>query len=459
MEPSKVWGPPARGSAIARPTRNAERGSIAVLAAILLTGLMGFAALGFDLSYTRLARLEMKNATDAAADAAIVRLRDTKNTGLARTMAETVASKNTVLGNAVVLDDTDVQFGSWDYDANTFVAGTTPSMSVQITGRKADLTAAAGTVNTTFGRALGFSSTNIAQTTVSSYRIRATMFEMDITGSFLTASCAIDSAIAADLAFLTDMYGAGVVKDKIGSDVFTGGAVNLTPLTLLNANYNNIYSDWNGDGLSALSSAHTSGLGACTQTGIKTRGNYSCATKPATIWPNQTNITASVPMPTCWYGDTHYAPTTTVYGGTNIGAAIASGIAALNAEPRYESRAIVVFTDGGPMCCEAQGGGNLCPVSNPCCADGTSGSCSDNTSGAACNCASAVAQYGRAQADAAYAANIDVYVLAFGGYTPWIDYAKSLPRGRGFELDTSDPTQLDAKLTQIADAIPTALVQ
>ncbi|HEV3033084.1 MAG TPA: pilus assembly protein TadG-related protein, partial [Polyangia bacterium] len=57
--------------------RENERGAIAVFMMLILTVIMGFAAMGFDLSYVRLARFEMKNATDAAAHAAMNVLRAT----------------------------------------------------------------------------------------------------------------------------------------------------------------------------------------------------------------------------------------------------------------------------------------------------------------------------------------------------------------------------------------------
>jgi Flp pilus assembly protein TadG len=447
--------------------RENERGAIAVFMMLILTVIMGFAAMGFDLSYVRLARFEMKNATDAAAHAAMNVLRattDKTQTTDATNAAIGVAGQNTVLGNPVTLTTSDVKFGIWDYDASTFTAGAPPSNAVQITGRKSDPSAAAGTVNTTFGRTLGTLSANVQQVSTAAFRARSMMFEMDITGSFLTNSCAIDDAIAADLSFLTAMYNAGSPKDKIGLDVFVGSASNFTPLQNLPSNYNNagvgIYPDWQGDGLSALTTAHTRGLGVCTKATILPTGNYTCGVN--TQWPNQANLKAGIPMPSCWAADSHYSPptsTTTVYGGTNIGAGIASGIATLTATAKtYEVRSIVVFTDGGPLCCEAAGGGAICPQTGPCCADVTSGSCTDHATGA-CACSQAVYDYGTQEADLAKAAGIDVYVLEFGNQANWIAYANTLPRGRGFALNTADKTQLAAQLQTIANAIPVALVK
>jgi Flp pilus assembly protein TadG len=455
--------------------RDGERGTIAVLSGILLTTIMGFAAFGLDLAYVRLARLEMKNATDAAADAAISRLRSmnaskTIDLSAITKLAQDIAKLNTVLGQPVILDDTDVHFGTWDYTTQTFADGDTPTMAVKITGRKSAANAAAGTVNTTFGRALGYASANIAQTSTAAYRIRSTMFQMDVTGS-LAYSCSIDNSIAANLTFLDDMYLAGVAKDRLGSDVFTGAVTNIAPLQNLNANYSTMRSQWVGDGISPYSKTHALGLGLCSEVGNSTTGNFNgCGQAGPFGWPNQALITSTVAPPKCWDGDFNYntgslpvdvAPA--VYGGTNIGAAIASGIAALSGENAYVAKAIVVFTDGGPTCCEVRGGGNWCPGPNPCCADGTLPLCVDNPGkGNACQCAQDVMNYGIAQAAAAKAANIDLYVVVLGNTARWINYAKLLVTtagGRGMEIDTNDPTLLATELATVANSIPLALIQ
>jgi Flp pilus assembly protein TadG len=447
-----------------------ERGAIAVFMMLILTVVMGFAAMAFDLSYVRLARFEMKNATDAAAHAAMHVLYSTKSTAQARTAAETVASKNTVLGYAVTLADADVTFGTWDYNSSSFTASATIANAVQVNGHKAEPTAPDGTVLTTFGRTIGTASANIAQASYGAYRTRATMFEMDITGSFLQQSCALDQAIAADLAFLDDMNSAGIYNDKIGLDVFTGDARNFTPLQTLGPNYLTIRNLWKGDALPA-NQPRTSGIGVCTKPAYATGTYAPCPGAGLPPWPNELNLAPGVANINCALGDFHYAPTVPgVYGGTNIGAGINSGIATLNSANNYDIRAIVVFTDGGPMCCENPDGGPLClkngagVIPNPCCADGTDPACADNGTGA-CNCAVAVANYGVAEATAAAASNIDVYTLAFAQSpltaesTRWFNYAGSLVRGRGFALNTIDPTTLTAQLLKISNSLQIALVQ
>src|SRR3954452_22320157 len=85
--------------------RNGERGAIAVLMMLCMTILLGFAALGFDLSYVRLGRLQMENATDAAAHAAMIVLRGTNDTVQAKAAAIDIAHQHEVLGQAMKLTD------------------------------------------------------------------------------------------------------------------------------------------------------------------------------------------------------------------------------------------------------------------------------------------------------------------------------------------------------------------
>ncbi|MDB4981163.1 MAG: hypothetical protein JWM82_1915, partial [Myxococcales bacterium] len=296
-----------------RRARNPQSGAIAILAGILLTVLMGFAALAFDLSYVRLARLEMKNATDAATHAAMFVLRATRDVSQAGDAAVAIGGRNTVLGHAVVLTkNTDVKFGQWDWDANTFTE-TTPANAVQVYAHGADPSWTDGTVKTTFGNILGISSANVAQTGNGSYRPRTTMFEADITGSLMQTACGIDQAINAEIAFGQAMKDAGVVKDRLGLDVFVGDATAVSPIDFLNTKWSSMKTLWQGDNSSAQLSTHTSGLGMCQKIGLDPTGSWgaNCGNR-APLWPNLATIGGGVTNPSCWQGDFHYAPTTTV---------------------------------------------------------------------------------------------------------------------------------------------------
>jgi len=453
-----------------RPGRGAggsERGAIAVIMMLVLTIFMGFAALGFDLSYVRLARFEMKNAMDAATHAAMYTLRFRKDSTLAQQAAIDMAGRNTVLGHAVVLAQADVTFGDWNWDTSTFTTSANVN-AVQIVGHKADPSWADGSVPTTLGNFFGVTSATISQTGAGAFRPRTTMLELDVTGSFITVSCGIQNAIDADVAFLDDMIAAKVTKDRLGMDVFVGEATAVSPIDYLATAGASMRSLWVGDGVSAKTYPKASGVSICTKTGLAgvTSGNASCGN--GNPWPNMANISGSIVNPYCWAGDSHYDMVNGPFGGTNPGAAIKAALDKIKLTSKtYDVRSIIVFTDGGPMCCEQKNGGSDCGTNanggNPCCADGTTpGPCLDNIGGKACTCASQVYQYGLDQADDAYNNyGVDVYTLSFtnGTHPNWITYAKSLVRGRGFEVDTTDKTQLTAKLKQIADAIPISLVK
>src|SRR5690242_11758651 len=106
--------------------RERERGAIAVLMTLCLTILLGFAALGFDLSYVRLGRLQMENATDAAAHAAMIVLRGTNDTTQARDAAIDIAHRHEVLGQPMKLTAADIVFGQYRFSTKVFSANVQP---------------------------------------------------------------------------------------------------------------------------------------------------------------------------------------------------------------------------------------------------------------------------------------------------------------------------------------------
>jgi hypothetical protein len=276
------------------------------------------------------------------------------------------------------------------------------------------------------------------------------------------------------------MIASATTKDRLGLDVFVGEASPVSAIDYLIPSAGaNMLALWKGDGVSALLATKKSGLTICSKTGgTATPGNAVCGN--GSPWPNLDFIAPGVPNPLCWTGDTtNYnsggATPPGPFGGTNPGAAIKSALARLAAAKpapqSYEIQSIVVFTDGGPMCCEQQNGGSDCGTNanggKPCCADGTTPDtptpCKDNSASGrtTCDCAYAVYQEGIDQADAAAKAGVDVYTLSFtnGSHPGWVTYAKALTRGRGFELDTTDKNQLSAMMKKIADSIPISLVK
>lgn len=117
-------------------SRRHRRGGVAVIIALSMVVLMGFAALVVDLGYARLVQSQLQSAADAAAMGGAARL-DGTVAGLddARETAVAVAAMNEVRKAPLVLDANvgnaesgDVVLGRWDSDAGTFTATTDPTL-------------------------------------------------------------------------------------------------------------------------------------------------------------------------------------------------------------------------------------------------------------------------------------------------------------------------------------------
>ena len=128
----------------------ARRGSVAVVVALVLLVLAGFAALVVDLGYARLVQAQLQAAADAASLGGVEEL-DLTDDGLteARSVAVGVAALNSAHGETVVLDpndgnasEGDVTLGVWDRSAQTFTASMDAAEvnAVQVIARRDDLT-------------------------------------------------------------------------------------------------------------------------------------------------------------------------------------------------------------------------------------------------------------------------------------------------------------------------------
>jgi Flp pilus assembly protein TadG len=123
--------------AVRRGRRERERGVTAVVVAIVLTVIAGFAALVINVGHMMAIRGQLQGATDSAALAAAVEL-DGSAEGLtaARAAAVDYAARHaTDRGMAVVVrSGEDVIFGEWHFAARTFepLAGATPAELARI---------------------------------------------------------------------------------------------------------------------------------------------------------------------------------------------------------------------------------------------------------------------------------------------------------------------------------------
>jgi Flp pilus assembly protein TadG len=445
--------------------RDPEHGAIAILMALCLTFLLGFAAMGFDLAYVREARQELRNSIDAAAHAAANTLRITDSTGSAVTAGRLIAGQNTILGKPLTLADSDFTFGGWNFFTNTFSSGGSPPNAVQVNALSLTADTAGGYINLTFGRGLGFTESDITSAARTAFRRRNIMLEMDVTGSFALISNSvnstnIDNAVQADLAFLDTLDGFHFATDSLGMDTFTGnaaaspsGLVNWTPLQSLGSNYTSIRLLWAGDGKRSDNTTKSSGIAVCKKTGVDAS------------WPNHNYALVQ----SCWDGGE-----TGFFAGTNIGSAIKAGTDKLIAKTLtspWETRVLVVLTDGGPMCCETKGGGGL--DTSWALASGGTGRCGDGAphdsalgdympnycsdSTGVCLCARGLAADGVTQANYAAANHVILYTIAFGNYAPRLRYAASLVRNGGTAETTADSTELANILKTIAGKIPVSM--
>ncbi len=98
--------------------------------------MVGLAALSIDVGFLLVAQAQLQGAADAAALAAASSLDDEDNaTSLAAQYAESNMPEDTY---GAVLESSDVVFGNWDTDADTFTADETPTNAVKVTLRMAD---------------------------------------------------------------------------------------------------------------------------------------------------------------------------------------------------------------------------------------------------------------------------------------------------------------------------------
>ncbi len=123
-----------------RETPN-RQGAVIPLIALLMVIFVGMVAFSVDIAYMELARTELRVSTDAAARAAGEALTRLQDVEAAKQAARDVAGANRVAGSPLLLDDSDIVFGSSTYNASgswEFTPNATPINSVRVRGRRTD---------------------------------------------------------------------------------------------------------------------------------------------------------------------------------------------------------------------------------------------------------------------------------------------------------------------------------
>jgi len=392
------------------PTRHrrSRRGNYAILTALVLVVLLGFAALAIDLSYIRLTRLQAQNAADAGAHAALLELRQTRDQDASRARADQIVSLNVVAGEQAAIEPgVDVIFGGWDFDAKSFDPSAEYINAVEVTVRR-DAESPAGAIPLMIGRVFGDDAAEARSTgsSVGALRSRDVMVVQDITHSFADE---MDEAREASILLLDFMQEHSFPGDTTGMVTFVGEAEEWSTLGAIDTDYERLRSEW-------LT------LDWCDR-------NY---------WPWTTPSYAEYfhdapQMMTCNTGSS----TARAWqdSGTNQGEGIRIATEVLTDTSRtevYSLKTIVLISDGKAQCV---------PEGTDCDAD------------AAAN--------GIAWADAAAAEKISIFAVSMNETSDAEQsaYLQSLVRGYGQFYETPDPSELPAILQEIAASIPISIVQ
>lgn len=158
-----------------------NRGAIAVLAAVFCVVMMGLIAFAVDIGYIGMVRTQLQAAADSSALAAAGSSGQSQ-AEMVQT-AQEFADANIATGRHIQLNAGDVEFGSWDADAKTFVPLPSGQMgtAVKVTVRtSAD---SGGDTSLFFGRILGLSSLAQEASAVATVNPRDIAFVVDLSGS------------------------------------------------------------------------------------------------------------------------------------------------------------------------------------------------------------------------------------------------------------------------------------
>lgn len=203
-----------------RQTARRRRGNYAVLFGLIIMVIMGFGALGIDLSWLRLAESQAQDVADAASQAGLVVLRQTGDPVQAQQAAARVVARNQVgNGPGALLE---FQVGTWVNDGFT-VSSTNTNAARAVVGRELDML---------LGPIFGWHSSSIQAEAISAARKLHVILVMDITNSWSQSD--FNYARAAALSFYDIIIEAAGPEDRIGMVVFTGRyGVEYTPLMLV----------------------------------------------------------------------------------------------------------------------------------------------------------------------------------------------------------------------------------
>jgi len=142
--------------------KNSESGVSAVFIGLMLTVILGFAALAVDVGQIYMVRAELQTAADAASTAAA---RGLPLEVAAEAIALDYANNQNSFGEGTITSAPDIDVGNWDSAVRSFTAGALPYNAVQVTTNRSD--AYGNPVQNLFAQLVGNPTTDVTATAIS----------------------------------------------------------------------------------------------------------------------------------------------------------------------------------------------------------------------------------------------------------------------------------------------------
>jgi Flp pilus assembly protein TadG len=146
---------------------------------VMIVALFGMIATAVDVGQIVLVRSQLQVAADAAAMAGAARLGESRQAAIAA--AKDAAARHFPATTPARLDDSDVEFGTWDGSARVFVPEATGGNAIRVTARRDD--ARAGPSGLVFGRALAAFPSSSSVRAVAAAHPRDIAFVISLSGS------------------------------------------------------------------------------------------------------------------------------------------------------------------------------------------------------------------------------------------------------------------------------------
>jgi Flp pilus assembly protein TadG len=220
---------------------SSRRGAVAVLAALLMTFLIGMVAFALDVGYLCVVQTQAQATADAAAMSGGMSIAGSASSAIAN--AQSIASSNTVNGQSFTLSSSNAVLGIWNTTAGTFGAlsgsGTANANAMKVT---VGLTSSgSNAVSLFFGKVFGLSSANITATATAAASRWDIVVAQDISESY---SADLAYATSGHLALLAD-FNTYSPCSYYGAVQHTGWGSTWASLQAVGSNYSSLVTTMN----------------------------------------------------------------------------------------------------------------------------------------------------------------------------------------------------------------------